>query len=391
MEFTTCYCPHSQCTHYGQRGFGTHLVRCGADRGIPRLLCTMCQGTFSVRQGTAYFGIRVEEPNYTIAMRALAEGNSLRGTGRIVDVDKDTVCDWVDRAGRHCRAVTTYLFDTLHSTECQVDELWSFVRKKEAHLSAAEKVLALYGDAWVWIAFAPEWRLVAAFVVGKRDQAHANVLLERLPAVSCGYIPFFTSDQLPHYAHALLHVYGTPEILLHIPGKRGPKPTPKRLAPADLHYAQVVKRRKSGRVVEVTTKIIFGSEAAVQARLAVSPVSQTINTSFVERNNLTCRQCNGRLSRKVLSFSKDLTWLEKHLWLSLAYYHFVLPHDSLSQRLSEPQPTRGSGSPKKWQPITPAMAAGLTEHVWSMEELLSYRVPPDFRDRLDQQATNHTS
>jgi hypothetical protein len=158
-----------------------------------------------------------------------------------------------------------------------------------------------------------------------------------------------------------------------------------------LHYAQVVKRRKSGRVVEVTTKIIFGSEAAVQARLAASGVSQTINTSFVERNNLTCRQCNGRLSRKVLSFSKDLTWLEKHLWLSLAYYHFVLPHDSLSQRLSAPQPTRGSGSPKKWQPVTPAMAAGLTDHVWTMEELLSYRVPPDFRDRLEQQAIHNTA
>jgi IS1 family transposase len=69
-------------------------------------------------------------------------------------------------------------------------------------------------------------------------------------------------------------------------------------------------------VVEVTTRIIFGSEAAVQTRLATSVVSQTINTSFVERNNLTCRQCSGRLSRKVLSFSKDLTWLEKHLWLS---------------------------------------------------------------------------
>jgi len=391
MEFTTCYCPHPQCTHYGKRGFNAHLIRCGADRGIPRLLCTKCQGTFSVRQGTAYFGVRAEEPNYTIAMRALAEGNSLRGTGRIVDVDKDTVCSWLDRAGRHCRIVTTWLFDTLHITECQVDELWSFVRKKEAHLTVAEKVLALYGDAWVWMAFAPVWRLVAAFVVGKRDQESANMLLERLQAVSCGYIPFFTSDQLPHYAQALLHVYGTPEIILHIPGKRGPKPTPKRLPPADLHYAQVVKRRKSGRVVEVTTKIIFGSEAAVQARLAASVVSQTINTSFVERNNLTCRQCNGRLSRQVLSFSKDLTWLEKHLWLSLAYYHFVLPHDSLSQRLSAPQPTRGSGSPKKWQPVTPAMAAGLTDHVWTMEELLSYRVPPDFRDRLEQQATHNTA
>ena len=89
----------------------------------------------------------VEEPNDTIAMRALAEGNSLRGTGRIVDVDQDTVCDWVDRAGRHCRAVTTYLFDTLHITECQGDAFWSFVRKKEAPLSVAEKVWALYGDA----------------------------------------------------------------------------------------------------------------------------------------------------------------------------------------------------------------------------------------------------
>ena len=142
MEFTTCYCPHPQCTHYGRRG-GAHLVRRGVDRGIPRLLCTQCKGTFSARQGTASFGVHAEEPNYTIAMRALAEGNSLRGTGRIVEVDKDTVCDWLDRAGRHCRAVTTYLFDNLHITECQLDELWSFVRKKEAHLTIAEKVLAL--------------------------------------------------------------------------------------------------------------------------------------------------------------------------------------------------------------------------------------------------------
>src|SRR5262245_53555547 len=134
------------------------------------------------------------------------------------------------------------------------------------------------------------------------------MLLKRLHAVSCGYMPFFTSDQLPHYAHALLHVYGIPEVILHIPGKRGPKPTPKRLPPAALHDAQVVKRRTSGRVVEVTTKIIFGSEAAVQARLGASTVSQTINTSFVERNNLTCRQCHGQLARKVLSFSTDLTW-----------------------------------------------------------------------------------
>jgi len=188
-----------------------------------------------------------------------------------------------------------------------VDALWSFVRKKEAPLTVAEKVLALYGDAWVWIAFAPAWRLVAAFVGGKRDQEHANVLRKRRHAVSGGYIPFFTSDPLPHYAHVLWHGSGIPEVILPIPGQRGPKPTPKRLSPADLPYAQVVKRRKGGRVGEVTTQSIFGSATAVQARLAASTVRQTINTSCVDRHNLTCRQCKGRLARKVLSFSKELT------------------------------------------------------------------------------------
>ena len=320
----------------------------------------------------------------------LTEGNSLRGTGRIVEIDKDTVCDWLDRAGRHCWAVTTYLFDTLHITECQVDELWSFLNQKEAHLTVAERVLALYGDAWVWIAFAPAWRLVTAFVVGKRDQQSANVLLQRLQAVSCGYIPFFTSDQLPPYTEALLQVYGIPEVILHIPGKRGPKPTPS-ASPTDLHYAQVVKRRKGGRVVQVTTKTIFGSEEAAQARLAASPVSQTINTSFVERNNLTCRQCNGRLARKVRSFSKDLTWLEKQLWLSLAYYHFVLPH-------VQPEPLFAR---------TPTYARSrITQEVGTRHSgyggrdnrprvdhggVVELRVPPDFRDQLDHQATTVSS
>lgn len=384
MELTTSYCPNPHCVSFGVQGWEQHLVRRGYDRGIPRLLCTHCHRTFSVRQGTAYFGLVAEERIFTIAMRALAEGNSLRGTARIIDVDKDTVCTWLDQAGRHCRAVTAFLFDQLHITECQLDELWSFVRKKEAHLTPAEKVLTLYGDAWVWIAFAVPWRLVAAFVVGKRCQENAELLIERLKAVSCGFIPFFTSDQLAEYPPALLKGYGVPELLIDIPGKRGRKPKPKLLPPSNLHYVQIVKHRRNGRVVEVSTRLICGDEAAIQARLHASPASQTINTSYVERNNLTCRQCNGRLSRKVLSFSKDLTWMEKHLWLTFAYYHFVLPHSSLAQPLPHPQSTRGTGSPQKWQPITPAMAAGITDHVWDMEELLSYRVPPDFQNKLYQ-------
>src|SRR5690606_25876532 len=137
-----------------------------------------------------------------------------------------------------------------------------------------------------------------------------------------------------------------------------------------------------GRVVDVQTRVVFGDPAQVDTLLAESPVSQKINTSFVERDNLTLRQGNRRLTRRSNGFSKDLTWFEKQLWLSMAYYHFVLPHNSLRHSMPEPQPTRGSGSYQRWQLATPAMAAGITDHVWTAAELLSYRVPAQFLDKL---------
>ena len=93
---------------------------------------------------------------------------------------------------------------------------------------------------------------------------------------------------------------------------------------------------------------------------------------------------NRRLTRKTNGFSKELSWLEKQLWLSSAYYHLVLPHDSLRRSLAEPEPTRGHGSARRWQPVTPAMAAGITDHVWTTTELLSYRVPVSFLETLTQ-------
>ncbi len=147
-------------------------------------------------------------------------------------------------------------------------------------------------------------------------------------------------------------------------------------------YAQVVKVREHGRVVEVDTKVVFGDPDAITETLASLPTSETINTSFVERNNLTQRQSNRRLTRRSNGFSKELAWFERQLWLSLAYYHLGLPHQSLRRSLPSPERTRGSGSLRCWQPVTPARAAGLTDHVWTTTELLSYRVPPHFLDEL---------
>jgi IS1 family transposase len=326
-------------------------------------------------------GLEAEPFIFETAARALAEGNSLRATARIVQIDKDTACDWLDRAAQHCRTVMLYLWCNLHVTECQMDELWSFVHTKERNLPFAKVYSETYGDMWVWIAFAPVWRLVLAFVVGKRTQESANLLLDRVAYVTNDFVPLFTSDQLPEYQTALLHTYG---MWVRPPrnGTRGRFPNPRRVPLPDLLYAQVVKKREKGRVVEVGTKIVFGDPDLITARLAASPVSNTINTSFVERDNLTQRQSNRRLTRRTNGFSKELSWFEKQLWLSMAYYHLVLPHRSLRQELAVPELTRGTGSPRRWIPVTPAMAAGITDHVWTTTELLSYRVPVRFLDQL---------
>jgi hypothetical protein len=204
--------------------------------------------------------------------------------------------------------------------------------------------------------------------------------------ISDGHIPFFTSDQLAAYPTALLHTYGK-WVQPQRQGTRGKHPQPRRVVPDTLRYAQVVKQRENGRVVEVGYRIVYGQAQEIEQYLKRSPVSQTINTSFVERDNLTLRQSNRRLTRKTNGFSKEISGLEKQLWLSLAYYHFVLPHHSLRTPLAEPIPTRGTGSEKRWQAVTPAIAAGITDHVWSTSELLSYRVPVEFLNTLDQLET----
>src|SRR4030095_7637950 len=91
---------------------------------------------------------------------ALAEGLSIRATGRLLDVDKDTVNHWLPVLGRHSQSVMNYFFRNLHLCECQLDELWTFVAKKEDRLTPLEKLATVYGDAWVWIAFSPVCKLV---------------------------------------------------------------------------------------------------------------------------------------------------------------------------------------------------------------------------------------
>lgn len=376
MDTRTCYCRNPRCTHYGQTNHQVSLHPFGTHRSAPRFQCSDCGHLVWARTGTAYTGIRTAEETYRLGAKMLAEGLAIRATARILEVDKDTVCQWLPRLGQHSLRVMAYYFRNLHITECQLDELWTFVHTKEDHLDPVEQLLGVYGDAWTWIAFAPQCKLVVTWVVGRRTLTEAKLLIKRLKTRLDGHIPFFTSDDLPHYAEALLDQYGQ---LYQPPRRPGPgrPPSPYKVLPEELLYAVIVKRRENGRVVEVATEVVYGSPERIADVIQASPVSITISTYGVERNNLTIRQHSRRMGRKVNAFSKDRAYLKWQLALAFAYYHFVVPHRGLRQRLAQPQPTKGlKGSPKKWRERTPAMAAGLTDHIWTMDELLSCRVPP---------------
>jgi hypothetical protein len=141
-----------------------------------------------------------------------------------------------------------------------------------------------------------------------------------------------------------------------------------------LLYAQVLKTMRRRRLVRVSHRVVFGTLEAIQDVLALH--GWQINTAFVERINLTIRQHVAAVGRRVSTLCKGEDGMRQQLALYSGYYNFCLPHASLRQPLSQPLPTHGHGSAKQWRPCTPAMAAGLTDRVWTLREVLLFRVPP---------------
>ena len=224
------------------------------------------------------------------------------------------------------------------------------------------------GTTWVLTAQEAASRLFISYVIGGRDEDTAKALfteLERRRARDTG-LPLFTSDKWDPFAGALLRVYG---VYWRPPYKgRGRPPKPRLVPPGDLLYAQVVKHRRNGRVVWVERRVVYGSEEEVARRLRMINAGRKVNTSYVERNNLGLRTCVSRLVRRSLNYSKDERLLDAHLSLFQGYYNFVKPHKSLRVRSNRPS--------RKWTQRTPAMAHGITDHIWTWEELLSSGVPP---------------
>ena len=151
-------------------------------------------------------------------------------------------------------------------------------------------------------------------------------------------------------------------------------PKPRWLPLPQLHYAQVIKQTCRRRLVAVSSRVVFGTLAGIKQVLAAT--GWQINTAFIERLNLSIRQHVAAVGRRVTTLCKGEVGLRQQLALYQLYYNFCLPHGSLRQPLPQPEPTKGTGSATQWQPWTPAMAAGLTDRVWTLREVLMFRVPP---------------
>jgi hypothetical protein len=240
------------------------------------------------------------------------------------------------------------------------------VYQKEASGDPLDPLDRLRGDDWDHTAVDPESRLLLALVPGKRNGEVCERLIRQVHDRTGGRTDvLITSDEHAPYETAIHKVYGVEQPQARRPGPGRP-PKPKRVVPAELCYATVRKRREKGRVVEVVRTLVFGTLFLLGALLKRSTASTTINTSFVERNNGTDRHQNSRKRRKTYGFSKDLAMHRAASYFVGFSYNFCWAVRTL--RVREPD--------GPWRARTPAMAAGLSGHVWSLKEWVTYPAKP---------------
>jgi len=219
-----------------------------------------------------------------------------------------------------------------------------------------------YGRNWIWASLDPESKLIINFFIGQRTledcKLFINNLIKRIRSK-----PLFTSDELPHYQTALVEHFSHQENQPKT-GKRGRPRKPKVVIDPELQYATVHKTRDNGKVVKVDRNIIFGDPKVINQIIEESKISSRINTSFIERANLTLRNHNRKLTRKTICFAKIKQALEAQTNIVVTYYYFSKPHRSLTLR----------DSLGKRIKRTPAMAANLIDRVWPIGEILAYPI-----------------
>jgi transposase-like protein/IS1 family transposase len=336
MDPTTTFCPNLACPARGQSGQGNIGIHSRKDR---RFRCTQCRKTFSATQGTVFYRLRTSAETVVLVVTLLAHGCPVQAIVAAFGFDERTVADWWARSGRQGQAVQESLVEHPRDLgQVQADEIR--VKKQGAIVWMA---LAMMVKTRLWL---------GGEVSEQRDLALIRRLIERVKRCAARRPLLVCTDGLVSYIRAMRETFREPVYT----GKGGrPRLRPWR----HVLIAQVVKRYKRRRVVEIERRLVDGTPARVETLRRRAQGGGVINTAYIERLNATFRERLAPLARRGRALARHTLTLHEGMFLVGTVYNFCTPHASLSHA----------------QKTTPAMAAGITDHCWTMHELLSFHVP----------------
>jgi transposase-like protein len=329
MNASLQFCPNTTCSARGLINGGNIRIH---DRKRERYRCTHCRRTFTSRTGTVLEGLRKPAELVIVVVGLLSYGCPLQAIVHVFGLDERTVAAWRDRAGQHCQKVQQAIVEQgqLSLIHVQADEIRVRGKKEIFWMGLAMEV-----SSRLWL---------AGIVRPARDQALADRLLQRVRRCACGASQVLICvDGWMCYPAAILRAFSQQV-------KRGIQVWPQ------LIIGQVIKTHKHYHLESVKQTLLCGEEKGLQACLEQSQGGTQINTAYIERLNGTMRERLASLTRKCRHANWCLSAFQWGMYLIGCTYNLCWIHHQLDQ--------------------TPAMAAGLTDHAWSVKEVLTYKVPP---------------